>query len=104
MLVEQLIKGPSSDNETAVIPAETKVLSVSVKDHICYVNLDKGFLDTTNVMNPELPVYAIVNTIIEAKLDRQGTDPDRWKNKCKLYGEDKSGKATFPKPEYCGRE
>ena len=65
VLVEQLIKGPSSDNETAVIPAETKVLSVSVKDHICYVNLDKGFLDTTNVMNPELPVYAIVNTIIE---------------------------------------
>ena len=37
------------------------------------------------------------------KLDRQGTDPDRWKNKCKLYGEDKSGKAAFPKPEYCGR-
>ena len=65
VLVEQLIKGPSSDNETAEIPAETKVLSVSVKDHICYVNLDKGFLDTTNVMNPELPVYAIVNTIIE---------------------------------------
>ena len=29
------------------------------------MNLDKGFLDTTNVMNPELPVYAIVNTIIE---------------------------------------
>ena len=34
VLVEQLIKGPSSDNETAVIPAETKVLSVSVKDHV----------------------------------------------------------------------
>ncbi len=65
VLVEQLIKGPSSDDETAVIPAETKVLSVSVKDHICYVNLDEGFLDTTNVMNPEVPVYAIVNSIIE---------------------------------------
>lgn len=65
VLVEQLIKGPSSDEETAVIPSETKVLSVSVKDHICYVNLDEGFLDTTNVINPEVPVYAIVNSIIE---------------------------------------
>ena len=65
ILVEQLIKGPSSDDETAVIPPETKVLSVSVKDHVCYVNLDEGFLDTTSVMNPEVPVYAIVNSIIE---------------------------------------
>ncbi len=65
VLVEQLIKGPSSDDETSVIPAETKVLSVSVKDHICYVNLDEGFMDTTNVINPEVPVYAVVNSIIE---------------------------------------
>lgn len=65
VLVEQLIKGPSSENESAVIPSETKVLSVSVKDNICYVNLDEGFLDTTNVINPELPVYAIVNSIVE---------------------------------------
>ena len=64
-LVEQLIKGPDSDNESAVLPEGTKVLSVSVKDHICYVNLDAGFLDTTNVMNPEVPVYAIVNSIVD---------------------------------------
>ena len=65
VLVEQLIKGQSSDDETSVIPAETKVLSVSVKDHICYVNLDEGFMDTTNVINQEVPVYAVVNSIIE---------------------------------------
>ena len=64
-LVEQLIKGPYSYNESAVLPEGTKVLSVSVKDHICYVNLDAGFLDTTNVMNPEVPVYAIVNSIVD---------------------------------------
>ena len=51
--------------ESAVLPEGTKVLSVSVKDHICYVNLDAGFLDTTNVMNPEVPVYAIVNSIVD---------------------------------------
>ena len=64
-LIEQLIKGPSKSDETAVLPPGTKVLSVSVKDHICYVNLDEGFLDTTNVMNPEVPVYAIVNSIVD---------------------------------------
>lgn len=64
-VVEQLIKGPDSDDETAVLPSGTKVLSVSVKDHICYVNLDGEFLDTTNVMNPEVPVYAIVNSIVD---------------------------------------
>lgn len=64
-IVEQLIKGPSSDNESPVLPSGTKVLSVSVKDHICYVNLDENFLDTTNVMDPAIPVYAIVNSIID---------------------------------------
>lgn len=64
-VVEQLIKGPDSKDETAVLPSGTKVLSVSVKDHICYVNLDEKFLDTTNVMNPEIPVYAIVNSIVD---------------------------------------
>ena len=64
-LIEQLIKGPSTDDETAVIPAGTKVLSVSVKDNICYVNLDEGFMDTTNVLNAEIPVYAIVNSVID---------------------------------------
>ena len=65
-LVEQLIKGPDSDNESAVLPERNKSnISVSVKDHICYVNLDAGFLDTTNVMNPEVPVYAIVNSIVD---------------------------------------
>lgn len=64
-LIEQLIKGPKSDNETAVIPAGTKVLGVSVKDNICYVNLDEGFMDTTNVLNADIPVYAIVNSVID---------------------------------------
>lgn len=64
-LIEQLIKGPDSDNETAVIPSGTKVLGVSVKDNICYVNLDEGFMDTTNVLDAEIPVYAIVNSVID---------------------------------------
>lgn len=65
LIVEQLIKGPSSDNSQQVIPAETKVLGVSIKDYICYVNLDDGFLNNTYVIDPELTVYAIVNSIVD---------------------------------------
>ena len=65
LIVEQLIKGPSSGSSQSVIPVETKVLGVSVKDHICYVNLDEGFLNNTYVIDPELTIYAIVNSIVE---------------------------------------
>lgn len=65
LIVEQLIKGPASGGSQQVIPAETKVLGISIKDHICYVNLDEGFLNNTYVIDPELTVYAIVNSIVE---------------------------------------
>ena len=67
------------------------------------MNLDKGFLDTTNVMNPELPVYAIVNTIIEGSSIGRVQILIDGKTNVNYMGEDKSGKAAFPKPEYCGR-
>ena len=64
LIIEQLIKGPSSQNMKAVIPPETKVLGVSIKDGICYVNLDAGFLDTSYVENPKLTIYSIVNSMV----------------------------------------
>ena len=63
--MEQLIKGPSSDKGKPVIPPETKVLGVSLKDSICYVNLDEGFLNNAYVLNPRLTVYSIVNSVID---------------------------------------
>lgn len=64
-IVEQLIKGPDSDGRFAVIPAETKLLGVLIKDDICYVNLNEGFLAELPSVNPELTVYSMVNSIIE---------------------------------------
>ena len=65
LIVEQLIKGPSSDKGKPAIPPETKVLGVSLKDSICYVNLDEGFLNNAYVLNPRLTVYSIVNSVID---------------------------------------
>lgn len=64
LIVEQLIKGPGTMEGQPVIPPETKILGVSVKDHVCYVNLDEGFQNMTN-SNPKLTVYSLVNSIIE---------------------------------------
>ncbi|MCF2682954.1 GerMN domain-containing protein [Faecalicatena contorta] len=65
LIVEQLIKGPLEEGAQLAIPPETKVMSVSVKDHICYVNLDEGFLNNSYLINPELTVYSIVNSIVD---------------------------------------
>lgn len=65
LIVEQLIRGPLAEGAQLAIPSETKVMSVSVKDHICYVNLDEGFLNNSYLINPELTVYSIVNSIVD---------------------------------------
>lgn len=65
LIIDQLIKGPAGDGLQPVIPPETKVIGVSVKDAVCYVNLDEGFLNNTCVTDPQLTVYAIVNSIVD---------------------------------------
>ncbi len=66
VIVEQLIKGPASEGAYPLLSEETNVLGVSVKDHICYVNLDEDFLNNTCPVDPRLTIYAIVNSIVGA--------------------------------------
>ena len=63
ILVENLIKGPSDSNMSATLPSDLKVLSISVSDNVCYVNLSSVFItEMVNVSN-EIPIYSIVNTL-----------------------------------------
>lgn len=66
LVVEQLIKGPEKEGMLAVIPPETRVLGVSVREHICYVNFDQEFLNGAPGVTPEATVYAIVNSLTES--------------------------------------
>ena len=70
LVVEQLIKGPITEKAYPAIPPETKIVSVSTKDGICYVNLDKGFLGQGYDVLEMVPVYSIVNSLTET-LDRK---------------------------------
>lgn len=66
-VVEELIAGPSGQIEGLFpcINPNTKVINVTTKDGICYVNLDENFLTVVNNVPTEESVYAIVNSLAE---------------------------------------
>ncbi len=64
LVVEQLMKGPNSESHSAIIPSTVKLLGVSVKDGICYVNFDSTFLNESYNQKPEVTIYSIVNSIV----------------------------------------
>lgn len=66
-VVEELIAGPS-DQVEGLYPSvnpNTKIINVTTKDGICYVNLDDSFLTVVNNVPTEESVYAIVNSLVE---------------------------------------
>ena len=65
LIVEQLMKGTSAEGASNTIPKTTKLLGVSVKDGICYVNFDEKFATEGYNQKPEVTIYSIVNSLIE---------------------------------------
>lgn len=64
-VVEQLMRGPETDGLLATIPKGTKLLGVSIKDDICYLNFDEGLRNIAPGVSPETVIYSIVNSVIE---------------------------------------
>lgn len=64
LIVERLIAGPIFEGAYPTIPEGTKLVSIAVKDGICYVNLDEGFLGTGYNEAESIPIYSIVNSLI----------------------------------------
>lgn len=65
LVVEQLIKGTSASGAQSTVPKTTTILGVSVKEGICYVNLDSKFVTDSYDLSPEVVIYSIVNSVIE---------------------------------------
>ena len=69
LVMEQLILGVNEQElemgAYPVINESTRVLSVTEKDGICYVNLDTGFMAQTLDVTPEVALYSIVNSLVE---------------------------------------
>lgn len=65
LIVERLIEGPQQEGNYPTINPETKVVGVTVKDGICYVNLSEHFLSQPYNVTSEVTVYSIANSLSE---------------------------------------
>lgn len=73
LIVEELIAGPKEGDTISsksrksypVMNADTKIIDVNVRDGICYVNLNSGFLNQTHNVTPEVTIFALSNSLAE---------------------------------------
>lgn len=73
LIVEEIIAGPK-DNDTGVtqssraypvVNPDTKIVSVTIRDGICYVNLDSNFSNQIYNVTPEVTIYSLTNSLAE---------------------------------------
>ena len=65
-LILRLINGPEDTDEAyPVLPTDTKLISVTVKDGICHVNLNNEIINEPMSVSPEVQIYSIVNSLTE---------------------------------------
>lgn len=65
LVVEQVIAGPSNGDSYPTVNPSTKLVSVTVKDGVCYVNLDDTFLTQIYNVSADVTIYSIVNSLVE---------------------------------------
>ena len=68
VILEELIKGPVNEKLQAVLPAETKVLSVQTEGGTCTVNFDSAFNaapSSESNVTAETSLYAAVDALID---------------------------------------
>ncbi|MFT4106215.1 MAG: GerMN domain-containing protein [Lacrimispora sp.] len=63
LVIEQLIAGPGRPGMNPTLPKDTKLLSVSVNENICYINFDSSFLNNSLEVKEYIPIYSIVNSL-----------------------------------------
>ncbi|MBQ3165302.1 MAG: GerMN domain-containing protein [Lachnospiraceae bacterium] len=65
LVVEQLLAGPASDESYPTINPATKLLGITVKDGVCYLNFSKDILTPVNNVTSDVTIYSIVNSLVE---------------------------------------
>ena len=65
LIMEQLIEGPKKSGRLSTVPSATKLITVSVVDGVCYINLGDSFRNQSADVNEEIVLYSIVNSLTE---------------------------------------
>ena len=64
-VVNSLISGPITSSLKPALSAEVIVNKVTVKEGICYVDLNDAFLERVDGQNFQLNIYSVVNTLTQ---------------------------------------
>jgi germination protein M len=65
LVVEELMKGPNGDGIFPTINPDAKLIGVTSRDGVCYVNFDKAFLDEPYKIKAETAIYSLVDSLTE---------------------------------------
>lgn len=65
IVVEQLLRGPEDSGAKASLPNTASLLSINVRDGVCYVNFDSKFITEVLGSYDYVPVYSVVNSLTE---------------------------------------
>ncbi|MDE6406971.1 MAG: GerMN domain-containing protein, partial [Lachnospiraceae bacterium] len=65
LVVEKLVEGPMTEGAYPTINPTTKIVSVTVKDGTCYVNLSSDFLNQPYNVASDVTIYSITNSLAE---------------------------------------
>ena len=65
LVIEELLKGTDEKGYYNTIPEGTKLLSVSTKDGVCYVDFNKEFMQLGDSVKDQIVIYSVVNSLCE---------------------------------------
>lgn len=63
-VLELLIEGPTKKGYYRTLPKDLKILKVSTKNRVCYVDLDSKFLESYKNVLGEISIYSMVNSLV----------------------------------------
>lgn len=64
VILEQLAKGPMVKGNYPTISENTDVLDITIADRVCYVDVNKSFLESVLEVSPEIALYSVVNSLM----------------------------------------
>ena len=65
IVLEQVISGPNGSFAYPAVSKDTKVINITTRDGICYVNLSSEFTNEHLDVTPQVALYSIVNSLCE---------------------------------------
>jgi len=65
VVIDALIRGPSENDLKAVLSKSTQIRSTYVKDGVCQVDFNQGFLEKVGSQSFYLNLYSVVNSLAE---------------------------------------